>query len=367
MADISPDRPAGDVPFDEIFDMDAAPSVELPPGPVIVAVARDEMLRLPDYLRHHRGIGVRHFLIVDNASTDGTGAYLDAQPDVTRFFSERHFPTFKPLFRPWLADTHAVGRWVLAPDLDEHLVYPGWPDRRLDALLAHWEGEGCDAVFAPMVDMYSDRPLSRIEHGPEARLAQVYSHFDAEGYWLAPPKPRSLKRSPTPPAMLFGGARDRFARTAEPDIRDRMTRAVVRRFMDHRNPAHPRRGAWLLHRHFMLRRFKRGPRSKVPLIRWRRGLRYPASNHRVNAALKLAPDWIALLHFRLMVDHVEKEAAWDVRNRRASDARLSRHAALARSDLMWEGSRRFTGWRDLEEAGLVRVSDALGAALGLSG
>ena len=358
--------PAGDMPFVDVFDMDAPPRPDIPDGPIIVAVARDEMLRLPDYLRHHRTIGIRHFLIVDNGSTDGTAAFLDAQPDVTRFFSTRHFPTYKSVFRPWLADTYGDGRWVLAPDLDEHLVYPGWPDVSLDALLAHWDGQGFEAVFAPMVDMYSDIPLHQIEHGPEARLVDVYSHFDAEGYWVAPPKPGTMKRSPTPPMLLFGGARMRLGRGAVGhDPGDWLTRAMVRLFLDHRNPRHPAPGAWLVHRHFMQRRVRLGAGSKVPLIRWRRGLRFPGSNHRVNAHLKLAPDWIALLHFRLMFDYVDREATWDVRKEREEAGRRDRYADIARTELMWEGSRRLNDWRDLEAAGLVRASEPLRRALRL--
>lgn len=366
MFEIPSSGPAGDIPFADIFDMDEPPRPEIPSGPVVVAIARDEMLRLPDYLRHHRGIGIRHFLIVDNGSTDGSADYLDAQPDVTRFFSARQFRTFQPIFRPWLADTYGDGRWVLAPDIDEHFVYPGWPQISLDTLLLHWERQGHEAVFAPMVDMYSDRPLRAITHGPEARLADIYSHFDAKGYWIAPPKAKTMKRWRTPPAILYGGARTRLDHSvAGHDPGDRLTEALVRCVMNHRNPSHPRPGAWLLHRYFMRRRSKPGAGSKVPLIRWRRGLRYPGSNHRVNTHLDLAPDWAALLHFRLMIDYADRESAWDARKRRDGADRLARYAEVAQSDLMWEGSRRFTGWRDLEGAGLIRASDELTKALGL--
>ena len=51
--------------------MEAPPQVDLPDGPISVSLCHDEMLRLPDFLRHHREIGVRHFIVVDNASTDG--------------------------------------------------------------------------------------------------------------------------------------------------------------------------------------------------------------------------------------------------------------------------------------------------------
>lgn len=351
--------PVGDIPFQELFEIESLPRPVLPDGPIITAVARDEMLRLPDYLRHHRNIGIRHFLIVDNGSVDGTGEYLDAQPDVTRFYSTLHFKAFEPIFRPWLADNFGVGRWVLSPDIDEHFIYPGCPDTPLDTLLNHWQGSGYEAVFAPMVDMYSDRPLSTISHDSNVRLAEIYSHFDCEGYWLVPPKPKTMKESPTPPAILYGGARDRYNRTAAPDLRDLLARALVWGFMNHRNPKHPLPGARFLNRKFMQRRYRRGPRSKVPLVFWHRGIKFNGCNHRIKAKMKLAPDWGALLHFRLMIDHMDKEAEWDSVLDRTSTDRLKQHRRLPESNFMWKGSRRFSGWRDLEAAGLIRVSDAL--------
>src|SRR5262249_4965225 len=45
------------------------------PEPVGVAAfvsIRDELPNLPEFLRHHRGIGVRRFFFVDHMSTDGS-------------------------------------------------------------------------------------------------------------------------------------------------------------------------------------------------------------------------------------------------------------------------------------------------------
>ena len=46
---------------------------------------RNEALRLPSTLRHHRTLGVDRFFVLDNGSTDGTLDYLAGEPDVTRF------------------------------------------------------------------------------------------------------------------------------------------------------------------------------------------------------------------------------------------------------------------------------------------
>ena len=44
---------------------------------------RNEMNRLPYFLEHYRALGVRHFLMVDNNSTDGSGDFLATQADVS--------------------------------------------------------------------------------------------------------------------------------------------------------------------------------------------------------------------------------------------------------------------------------------------
>jgi hypothetical protein len=352
--------PVGDIPFQDVFDMDAPPPrPAIADGPVAVALCHDEMLRLPDWLRHHRQIGIRHFIVVDNASTDGSGAFLDAQPDVTRLFTAKPYQKFKAVFRAWPADNYADGLWITEPDIDEHLVYPGWPDVSLKPLMRHWEGEGYDGVFAPMVDMYAGGPLSDVLADPDARLVDLYPYFDAEGYWIAPPKRRTLARSPTPHALLYGGARTRFG-----GRHARLSKALVRAVANHRNPAHPRPGARLLHRCLVRGREAIGMKSKIALIRWQRGLSFPGSNHRVNGRLRLAPDWIALLHFRMMTDYAARERMWRARKGREASAEAEK---LASVDPIWEGSRRLDSWRDLLDAGLMRLSPELARALALEG
>lgn len=361
-----PEGSAGDIPFHDVFDMPAPPDVDLPDGPIVVAVAQNETLRLPDYLRHHRAIGIRHFFIVDNDSTDETGAYLDAQPDVTRLFSRRPFRQFKPIFRPWMADRWGEGRWVLAPDLDEHLVYPGWPERSLPELLDHWDRSGFEAVFAPMVDMYAPQPAGTVRYDASEPLLGTFDRFDGDGYWIAPPRPGTLDQYRTPPLILFGGARPRIGIDNLPAWQRRAVRMAGRRLMDYRCEGSPRAGAqFVMHRVFSRMDFDTGVRSKIPLIRWRRGIRFSGSNHRIVQQLRLAPDWLALLHFRMMPDYVERETAWRARKKRSDTAGAARMTLMAEVDPVYEGTRRLTSWAELLDAGLMRLSPDLAAALEL--
>ena len=46
-------------------------------------VLRNEKVRLPFFLKYYRALGIKHFFIVDNGSTDGSTQYLAAQSDVS--------------------------------------------------------------------------------------------------------------------------------------------------------------------------------------------------------------------------------------------------------------------------------------------
>ena len=70
---------------------------------------RGERARLPWFLSYYRAMGVRHFLIVDNASQDGSGDYLRAQPDVA------------------VVDRSRLQGCALRDGLDQLAVAEAWP------------------------------------------------------------------------------------------------------------------------------------------------------------------------------------------------------------------------------------------------
>ena len=54
------------------------------PGDILLfCTFRDEMIRLPYFMQYYRDLGVSHFIMVDNDSTDGGREYLAVQSDVS--------------------------------------------------------------------------------------------------------------------------------------------------------------------------------------------------------------------------------------------------------------------------------------------
>ena len=58
---------------------------------LLFATIRNERVRLPYFLKYYRDLGIGHFLIVDNGSTDGSLDYLKDQPDVSIWHSSQNY------------------------------------------------------------------------------------------------------------------------------------------------------------------------------------------------------------------------------------------------------------------------------------
>lgn len=121
----------------------------------VVAVMRNEMFMLPHFLTHYRQLGIRHFLIADNLSDDGTREYLLQQSNVALFSAEGEYKN--ALFGvAWQRALFALRRdkWSLAADADELLTWQYPQVQSLPELLASPVFSGADAARIFMLDMY---------------------------------------------------------------------------------------------------------------------------------------------------------------------------------------------------------------------
>jgi hypothetical protein len=155
-----------------------------PPGGVTAFTSiRNEMAHLPEFLRHHRALGVRRFVFIDNLSTDCGPEFLLAQPDVILYRTADPFQNASAGMR-WingLRERHGEGGWCLYADADEALIYPGWERLNLDGLRQYLDAEGADAMAGFMLDVFPERLVT--QDGTPAPRAQ-YRHYDAQYEWL---------------------------------------------------------------------------------------------------------------------------------------------------------------------------------------
>ncbi|TPE52663.1 glycosyltransferase family 2 protein [Amaricoccus solimangrovi] len=251
-------------------------SLEDSPGLSLCAIVHDEMFFLPAFLEHYRRLGVARFVILDDASTDGTADFLAEQEDCmvvtspVRYFEDVGGHRAVHAWRQELMDRFCRDRWAIFADADEFLVPP--PGHTLAGVIAGLEAKGSDAIGGIMIDVYP------------ATVGEILADrpFDPDGPWFFDAAPHLLSLpGVTKPVWIYRGARARL-------------------FAE--NGARPNRDAGrMLAAKLGLERFvKANNLGKVPLARWRAGTRWDGS-HRI-APAPSTRDMLAILHFKFTAD-----------------------------------------------------------------
>jgi len=183
------------------------------PGSILCfTTLRNESVRLPFFLQHYRALGVDHFFIVDNASTDDSANLLSEQPDVTLYKADASYRAsrFGVDWLNWLQRKHAHRHWCVVADADELLVYPDHDTRKLPELTAWLTSQGHRKMGALMLDMFPKGSPDAQSYLPGQNPLEVVSWFDAHGYWgQRQPKLDNL--------WLQGGVRARHFFPEDPD------------------------------------------------------------------------------------------------------------------------------------------------------
>lgn len=341
-----------DAPGHVLVQLDHAPPAAAAPAEVrLFAKCRNEMLRLPAFLRHYRQLSVDRFFIVDNGSTDGTEDYLLAQPDVHVFRTENRFAEARS-GTAWLnalLGEFGVGRWCVTVDVDELMVFPGSERTGLRPLVRYLDRASKQALFCLLLDLYPAGPVRECAYVSGGDLLASAPCFD----------PAPYVRKPTafcPGVAVLGGVRERVF---YPEVRRRsparrMREALYRRLARRLPGAERAIPRW---------RPRHAPGlTKVPLVKWDERTRYLDVNHYVSARA-VAEETGVLLHFKFLQDLPEKAVAEAARREYydgASEYRryarlLARHPDLSLAD---EHSARYRDSAQLVELGLARDTPA---------
>ena len=254
----------------------------------LCCIVHNEMFFLEEFLRHYRGLGVDRFIVLDDRSTDGTPAFLAAQPDVMivgsdiRYFEEVPYPPEMlakiretravRLWRDQLLDQFCEGQWAVAVDPDEFLACRRRPAGAIAALAA----EGAEAAWGVMVDMYPERARDILGAGggalqPRRRLVlRRRPHLD----------PRQPSETPPVPRTVYPGSVSRLFATWGVLPQGTLGRRIRRRLSGYRYEPHQ-----IIH--------------KTPVVFWRPGDWF------LNCHVTwkpVAPRVVPMMHFKFTAD-----------------------------------------------------------------
>ncbi len=292
------------------------------PAHILAAMTvRDEAVRLPHFLDHYRALGVDHFLIVDNGSTDGSAEFLAKQPDVSLWSTDASYKAarFGVDWLTWLQIRFAHGHWCLTLDADEILIYPYHDTRPLPALTAWLDAQGHRAFPAMMLDMYPKGPIDAEPYEQGADPFRILEWFDSGNYVIQIQDPkRNLWIQGGPRARCFFADNPRLAPTL----------------------------------------------NKTPLVKWNRRFVYVNSTHSLlPRGLNETYDFGSgegpsgvLLHTKFLNTVVERSRI--EKDRQEHFARSQDYAGyydqVAAAPTLWcADSSRLVGWRQLESMGLM--------------
>jgi len=176
-------------------------------GPVVFAIVRNEVLRLPRFLDHYRALGAAGFVIVDNNSSDGTLDFLRRQQDVCVYTTDGHFRG-KEAWLDFLLRKYGMNRWCVVADADELLVYANSDRVMLSDLCRYLQETNCNAIHAILLDLYPAGSVSEVNY--------VAGNDYFKGEWYFDPfsslrkAPRHFHRGSGLDYRFHGGTRERM-------------------------------------------------------------------------------------------------------------------------------------------------------------
>jgi hypothetical protein len=288
---------------------------------LLFSTQRNERVRLPFFLEYYRRLGVAHFMVVDNGSTDGTAEYLASQGDVSVWSTDASYKAarFGVDWLNYLQRRYGHGHWCLVADPDEFLVFPFCDTRPLTALTDWLDAASIRSFSAMLLDMYPEDRLDATPYREGMDPLEIACWFDSGNY--------TISRNPLYKNLwIQGGPR---ARIFFPDA--------------------PERAPAL---------------NKVPLVKWDRRYVYVSSTHMLlprglnlvyetNGGEKASGVMLHAKFLDTFARKADEEAARCEHYAEATEYRAYQEGLVKNRTLWCRWSERYENWRQLERLGLM--------------
>lgn len=288
---------------------------------ILFATLRNESPRIPYFLKYYRDLGVKHFIFVDNNSTDSFQNIVSSENDISVFFTNAGYKAsnFGMHWINHLLNKYGNKHWCVVCDPDEFLVYPKMEYFSLKELTQYLAQCHRESFFTLMLDMYGKARVSETLYTKGSDPLPLCPYFDKMGYFF---QENYYMNS----IWAQGGVRLRKHFANEPQAAPAI--------------------------------------NKIPLVRWKKGFAYISSMHqaiprRLNNGFSTGLTGV-LLHFKYFSSFVEKVQEEIVRKEHYNDSKEYTHYSQDADNAVLYHSKistRYKGWKQLADLGLIQQEE----------
>ncbi|WP_240377981.1 glycosyltransferase family 2 protein [Bacillus piscicola] len=149
---------------------------------ILICVVKNDLERIKMLYKHHKNIGINHFVIIDNDSEDRTLEWLCEQTDIDVYLVKEKFTSLKKY--GWInriISMYGFNNWYLYVDSDELFVYEDMENRNISSLIKYAKKNKLNRIGSIMLDMYSDKSVFQTNNNTES-IRDEYRFFDSDSY-----------------------------------------------------------------------------------------------------------------------------------------------------------------------------------------
>lgn len=147
---------------------------------MVVCLVKNDLIRIKEFIKHYRKLGVKNFAFIDNCSSDGTFEYLLSEKSVDVFQIEEKYSTLRR--QSWLnriISFYGLNHWYLILDSDEFLAYNNCMKKNINDVVNYYSKRKSYRARALMVDMY---PKNFMMSFDDQKFLSEFKYFDTDTY-----------------------------------------------------------------------------------------------------------------------------------------------------------------------------------------
>lgn len=146
---------------------------------IVTCLVKDGEFYIKSFMEHYTSLGVKHFVFMDNGSTDNTlRAIREAGASAMVIQCTLPFARYKDSMRRHLVKCFARKRWSINVDIDELFDYPYSDKVSLRDLVQYCRANSVNAVVTQMLDMFSDGSVDAPIVTNNGSLKDLYRYYD---------------------------------------------------------------------------------------------------------------------------------------------------------------------------------------------